>query len=57
MTEENVQVAEYRKVFWQAVQARMVEAAVYMGMPNEEWAVKIMVNVLLNTGADTGMDE
>lgn len=35
----------------------MLENGAYLQMPNEDWACKIMVNILVNSGIDANMNE
>lgn len=35
----------------------MCEYGGYLNLPNEEWACKIMVNILINSGININMNE
>ena len=35
----------------------MIEQGSYLNMPNEEWAVRIMINLLINQGLLPYLDE
>ena len=43
---------DFRKAFTALLNLRMLESGCYVGLPNEEWAVKIMVNLLINQCLD-----
>jgi hypothetical protein len=36
---------------------KLLTLGCYLGLPNEEWAIKIMVNLLNNMGIDESMNE
>ena len=50
-------VVDFRDMLTKLLNQKMLENQVYMQMPNEEWSVKIMINILINCGVDTKMDE
>lgn len=47
---------EYRKGFTAALNLKMLQNGAYLGLPNEEWAVKVMVNLLINQGICEDLD-
>ena len=48
---------DYRKAFTALLNHKLISFGSYLGLPNEEWAVKIMVNLLINMGVDENMNE
>ena len=48
---------DYRKAFTALLNLKLLQNGCYLGLPNEEWAVKIMVNLLINQGVDETIDE
>lgn len=37
--------------------SKLLDFGCYLNLPNEEWACKIMINLLINHGVDLNMDE
>ena len=48
---------DYRKAFTSLLNLKLLNLGAYLGLPNEEWAVRIMVNLLINLGLDDKMNE
>lgn len=48
---------DYRKAFTSLLNLKLLNLGAYLGLPNEEWAVRIMVNLLINLGLDDQMNE
>jgi hypothetical protein len=39
---------DYRNAFCAALNLKLLQNGAYLNLPNEEWAVKIMTNLLTN---------
>ena len=50
-------LADYRKLFSLLLNLKLAEVGAYMNLPNEEWSIKIMLNLILNLGIDNTIDE
>lgn len=48
---------DYRQAFSSLLNLKFLNLGAYLGLPNEEWAVRIMVNLLINLGIDDKMNE
>ena len=48
---------DYRKTFTAILNLKLLEAGSYLNLPNEEWSVKIMLNLLVNMGILNNSDE
>ena len=48
---------DYRQAFSSLLNLKLLNLGSYLGLPNEEWAVRIMVNLLINLGIDDKMNE
>ncbi len=48
---------DYRQAFSSLLNLKLLNLGAYLGLPNEEWAVRIMVNLLINLGIDDKMNE
>jgi hypothetical protein len=43
---------DFRQLFTHILNLKMLENGAYLKLVNEEWAIKIMINLLLNSGID-----
>ena len=52
---ENIEspLLDFRQMLTNILNQRLLECNTYLQMPNEEWSIKIMGNLLLNIGVDT----
>ena len=50
-------LSDYKILFNQILNYKMVEMGCYLNLPNEEWACKIMVNVINNSGFEGVKEE
>ncbi|CDW88324.1 UNKNOWN [Stylonychia lemnae] len=48
---------DFRSLLIIILNNRLLESGVYLNLPNEEWACKIMTNLLINHGIESNMDE
>ena len=48
---------DYRTLLSHVLNLKMLESNGYLRLNNEEWSIKIMINILVNSGIDEKMDE
>ena len=50
LNEDNIKspLMDFRKLFTNILNFKLNECGAYMNLPNEEWAIKIMINLLIN---------
>jgi len=42
--------SDFRDIFTKMLNLMLLDASCFLNLPNEEWAIKLMVNVLTNSG-------
>jgi hypothetical protein len=47
---------DFRKAFCAALNLKLLQNGAYLNLPNEDWAVKIMTNLLTNQGVYDSLD-
>jgi hypothetical protein len=47
---------DFRKSYCAALNLKLLENGAYLNLPNEEWAIKIMSNLLINQGIYESLD-
>ena len=47
---------DFKKAFCAALNLKLLQNQAYLNLPNEEWAVKIMTNLLTNQGVYENLD-
>lgn len=56
---ENIEspLMDYRVIYSNILNIKLADCNTYLNMPNEEWACKIMTNMLLNLSIDSNINE
>ncbi len=48
---------DFRTVVTHILNSKLLDCGFYLNLPNEEWALKIMTNLLINHGIDSSINE
>ena len=49
--------SDFKQLFTQDLNLRAVDKGAYLNLPNDEWACKIMTNILFSSGIEENVDE
>ena len=50
-------LVDFKNILTLILNWKLIDCGCYMNLPNEEWAIKIMTNLLINHGVDPTVDD